>query len=281
MTSEPLTGVVYGEEPARERTRAFLLQEAARPLAEILASVVLAHTAFEASLQGVSAAQAAFHPPGVGEDAFSIAQIARHVAGSGAIMAERLRAIGLGEQPTRTTSPGNFGDLTAESLPALMEPLRAVPASLQASVAAITGRERLDSTTRHPMFGELNWRAYLRLIGLHVEDHIRQVEQIKASAGYPRARGSAAATAAGRSFAHGGSRSHAWPAPMTREGPLLVGTPRLGHQKDKSGLPCRLPWRLPFWKLQLGIVCCRQGHLVGQHDLAALPTGLHDGQTNL
>ena len=183
--NEPITGDIYGEERARQRTREFLLQEAARPLPDLLAKVEAALSEFEATLQAVSEDQAAFLPGGAGEDAFSVAQVARHVAGSGDIMATRLRSIGLGEQPTRATSPGNFGDVQEESLAGLAEPLRQARRAIRASVEAIDGREHLETVAAHPMFGELNCRAYLRLIGLHFQDHARQVETIKASANYP------------------------------------------------------------------------------------------------
>jgi hypothetical protein len=38
-------------------------------------------------------------------------------------MAERLEAIGLGQEPKRGTSPGNFGDVEVETLPELEAPL--------------------------------------------------------------------------------------------------------------------------------------------------------------
>ncbi|HWC29014.1 MAG TPA: hypothetical protein VG845_02925 [Dehalococcoidia bacterium] len=123
MPQELITGRIYGEQPARERTCEFLLAEADRPLAELLTSVEAAHAQLAASLGGVGAVQAAFEPGGEGEDAFSIAQVARHVAGSAAIMAERLEAIGLGQEPKRGTSPGNFGDVEVETQPELEAPL--------------------------------------------------------------------------------------------------------------------------------------------------------------
>jgi hypothetical protein len=185
MAPTPITGDVYGEREARQRTRDFLLREAERPISELLKSAESALAEFEGVLDGVSSAQAAFKPGGEGEEAFSIAKVARHVAGSGAIMASRLRSIGLGESPTRSISPGNFGDVDAESLPELADPLNQVRIALQDSVRDIDGHEQLEFETTHPMFGKLNSRAYLRLIGLHFEDHTRQVARIKSDPRYP------------------------------------------------------------------------------------------------
>jgi hypothetical protein len=187
MTCEPLTGEVYGEEQARERTRSFLQEEAAKPLRDLLAAVESAHASFVACLEGVSANQAAFQPAGEGENAFSIGQVARHVAGSGLIMAERLEAIGGGQVPKRATSPGYFGDVESESLPELLEILHRLLAAIEKAVAAIEKDEQLQFTVPHPFFGDLNSRKYLRLLGLHLLDHVHQVAKIKADAGYPAA----------------------------------------------------------------------------------------------
>jgi hypothetical protein len=185
MANEPITGAVYGEVGARDRTRALLLAEAQKPLPELLSAVEDAHSQFVACLLGVSASQAAFEPRGEGEEAFSIAQVARHVAGSALIMGERLLSIGRGETPRRGTSPGYFGDVETESLPEIAPYLHDAIAAIRSAVIQLNGFEKLDSLTPHPMFGELNCRGYLRLIGLHFLDHVNQVGKIKADSTYP------------------------------------------------------------------------------------------------
>jgi hypothetical protein len=187
MAGEPLTGNVYGAQQARERTRTFLDQEAAKPLRDLLAAVESAHSSFVTCLDGVSREQAAYQPAGEGEEAFSIAQVARHVAGSSLIMAERLLAIGRGETPKRSTSPGYFGDEDSESLPELKQALMQVLSSVQEAVKAIEKDEQTQFTVPHPFFGDLNSRKYLRLMGLHLLDHVHQVGKIKADARYPAA----------------------------------------------------------------------------------------------
>ena len=185
MTSEstPITGETYGEEQARGPTREFLLAEAKKPTQEILASVEAALTRFEESLRGVSEPQAAFAPEGEGEAAFSIAQTARHVSSSAQLMASRLVSISRGEEPTRGTGPGRFEDVpegTVRELIAALEPARE---ALRQGEAAI--RDSSDGTVAHPAWGELSCAGYLRMIGLHIEDHVHQVAKIKAEPGYP------------------------------------------------------------------------------------------------
>ncbi len=186
MTSEqaPITGQTYGEAQARQRTRAFLLTEAEKPLSEILQSVEDALSRFTESLNGVSRAQSAFAPGGEGEEAYSIAQAARHVAGSTVIMASRLAAVAYGEEPAPATGPGSFGSVDAGSIPELLNALDPARSALREGEAAIRGSAP-DRSINHPAFGELNTAAYLRMIGLHIEDHIYQVAKIKGDSEYP------------------------------------------------------------------------------------------------
>lgn len=186
MTGEqtPLTGETYGEESARQRTREFLLAEAEKPLSDILHSVEAALSRFSESLDGVSETQAAFTPGGEGEEAFSIAQTARHVAGSSVIMASRLAAVAHGEEPAPGTGPGSFGDIQATSIAELIDAIEPARAALRDGENAIS-QAQLAGSVQHPAFGELTCAAYLRMIGLHIEDHVHQVAKIKSEPGYP------------------------------------------------------------------------------------------------
>ena len=140
---------------------------------------------FAECLRGVDEEQAEFAPRGEGENAYSMAQVARHVAGSVTVMASRLRAVGMGEEPAPLTGPGSFGGVEAGSMPELIAALQPALSALRDSVKAIADPARLDSTISHPTFGELDCRAYLRLIGLHIKDHVHQVAKTKTDPEYP------------------------------------------------------------------------------------------------
>ena len=183
MTSTPITGEVWGEEEAR--ARAYLLSEAQRPFAGIRPALEEARLALEAELQGVSETQARFRPPtGEGEDAWCIAEVVRHVIHVETAMALRVRALALGEEPPRSSGgPGGKEDASLAELRALLQGTRD---NLFAAVREVEGKERLDTTTRHAFFGELNCRGWFRLQGLHEEDHTRQIRRLKALPEFPR-----------------------------------------------------------------------------------------------
>jgi len=179
-----MTGETYGEEGARQRTRAFLLAEAEKPLSDILHSVEAALSLFRISLENVSEAQAAFAPEGEGDEAYSIAQVAQHVAGSSVIMASRLVAVAHGDEPAPGTGPGSFGNVRSTSILELIGALEPARIALREAEVAIKGAP-LAGSVQHPAFGELNCAAYLRMIGLHIEDHVHQVAKIKSQPRYP------------------------------------------------------------------------------------------------
>jgi hypothetical protein len=191
-TQTPITGDVWGDE--RERTRAFLLQEAERSLTDLLETAAAARQRLECVLKGVSESQARFKPAsGAGEDAYSSAEVTRHDIHTAGAMAARIKALGLGEAPAPTAGPGTLGEHDGASLADLRAILAQTAAILNAAVGSITGRERLDTTAPHRLFGELNCRAWLRLMALHEEDHARQIEKVKSHEDYPAGRGNRAA----------------------------------------------------------------------------------------
>ncbi|HLF72131.1 MAG TPA: DinB family protein [Dehalococcoidia bacterium] len=185
MSNQPITGNVFGQN--QPTTREFLLEESEKPLTELLSLAEAARAGLVASLHGVSEAQASFKPaPGAGEeDAYSIIEVLRHVTASSGTMALRIRALGLDTEIPERLGPGSFGDVESMPLSQLAPRLAATLTAVRDAVAAIDGHERLDTTTPHRAYGELNCRGYLRLMALHEQDHARQVAAIKAMPGYP------------------------------------------------------------------------------------------------
>ena len=63
--------------------------------------------------------------------------------------------------------------------------------SRSAQFAAETRADLRSYTQHHGAFGELDCYQWLLLLGLHTERHARQIEEIKADAGFPATAGSA------------------------------------------------------------------------------------------
>jgi hypothetical protein len=185
MTTTPITGDTWGDEvdPVRE----YLLAEAEKPFAELRPVVAASRTRLLEALAGTTKEQVQFRPPeGEGEDAMGIAEVMRHLVSIEAIFAERIRQLGLGiDLNVTNTYPGYLEDVTTRDPDELAAEFEASGARMDAAIAEIDGRERLDTTDPHRLFGPLNCRGWYRLHGIHLEDHVHQIGKIKAMDGYP------------------------------------------------------------------------------------------------
>jgi hypothetical protein len=186
MMTTPITGDTWGDEV--DSVRAFLLAEAEKPFAELRPVVAASRERLLEALAGTSKDQVQFRPPdGEGEDAMGIAEVIRHVSSIEAIFAERIRQLGLGVDLNVTkTYPGYMEDVTSRDPAELAAEFEASGARMDAAIAEIDGRERLDTTDPHRLFGPLNCRGWYRLHGVHLEDHVHQIAKIKAMEGFPR-----------------------------------------------------------------------------------------------
>ena len=181
-----ITGDTWGDNP--ESVRAYLLRQSEQPLGRLRDQLDAARQDFRAALEGVSEAQAQFTPPtGAGEDAWGIAEVLRHIASIEPIMAERVRRLGSGQdaETITRTHPGYLSAVDSRRLADLRPLLEQSYAELLAAIAAIDGRERLDTLATHRRFGELNCRGWVALHTLHLQDHARQIARIQHQPGYP------------------------------------------------------------------------------------------------
>jgi hypothetical protein len=187
-TPRPITGDTWGDPDTLDSARAYLLRQAEQPFEVLRPALEAARQALRAAVDGVSETQAQFTPAGgEGEDAWGMAEVLRHIGSIEPIMADRIRLLGQG-QPTDSltrTHPGYLRAVDTRVLSDLLPLLERTYAQLLAAVDAIAGHERLDTHTPHRRFGELNCRGWLVLHTLHLQDHTRQIERLKASPGYP------------------------------------------------------------------------------------------------
>ncbi len=185
----PITGETWGDEI--DGVRAYLLAEAEQPFSVLLPKLAAAHADLLAALDSVSEEQAEFRPiAGEGEEGWGIAEVLRHIASIETIMADRLRALGIGDSVNRLTPtyPGYMESVDTRRLQALLKVMGDSHAALLAAVMEIQGHERLDAVAEHRRFGKLNCRAWLVMHALHLQDHARQISKTKAMDGYPRQR---------------------------------------------------------------------------------------------
>jgi len=184
--TKPITGETWGSEI--DGVRAYLLAEADLPFSALLPKLAAARADLLAALKGVSEEQAEFRPiAGAGEDGWGIAEVLRHIASIETIMADRIRALGVGASVSSLTPtyPGYMESVDTRRLPALVKVIGDSHAALLTAVMEIEGHERLDTVAQHRRFGNLNCRAWLVMHCLHMQDHTRQIGKIKALDGYP------------------------------------------------------------------------------------------------
>ncbi len=175
------------QEDERQRVRSYLVGQAEKkPFRELVQPVDDARTDLMVELYGVSEDQARFQPKGQGEDAWSIVEVLRHVIHNEESVALRIRALALGD-PARELPLGRIVGHSKESYRGLVKSLETAREALYHAVSSVRDKERLDTTTAHPFFGELNCRAWFLFQRVHDIDHTRQIQKIKADAAYPKA----------------------------------------------------------------------------------------------
>jgi hypothetical protein len=183
-----ITGDTWGDEV--ESVRAHILKQAAQPFGVLLPELAASRAELLSAIDGVTDEQAEFRPgTGEGEEAWGIAEVLRHFASIETIMAERIRLLGAGDsvESLTPTYPGYMESVETRRLPELIGAVDASHAALLAAIAEIEGHERLDAVAAHRRFGELNCRGWIVMHGLHLRDHARQIERIKALDGFPTA----------------------------------------------------------------------------------------------
>jgi hypothetical protein len=173
--------------PQAGRAREYLAAEAAKPFAELREPVEAARAALLAEAEALTEAQAVFKPAsGSGEDAWSAHQVLRHVIQGIEGNALRVRALGLGDA-ARGSTPGRLVGRADASLADLVRDLKAAYFALDHAVGSVEGKERLDTTATHALFGELNCREWFLFQRIHDGDHTRQLQKLKADPAFPGA----------------------------------------------------------------------------------------------
>lgn len=136
-------------------------------------------------LHGVTPEQAKWRPPtGEGEDAWSIVEIAQHVLQ----WTENIIQVNHAflEEREATKLPSGYLDpdpkaVLSEVHDALVESSH----ELAETLLYVANRADPARTVEHSRFGELNARQWFVLGRVHDMDHIRQIEGLKQTEGFP------------------------------------------------------------------------------------------------
>jgi|FLYL01.1.fsa_nt_gi hypothetical protein len=167
----------------------YLRYQGAKPFEAI--DALLARTAedWARALDGVSEEQAGYRPA---EGEWCIKEAVAHCAYTDrSVNQDVARMAGVPPVTGEVQQVRALG-LVPEDLAALpIEDLRRELAALYEETRALARRlaegGKLEASAPHPLFGALNAKEWLAFHRVHAIDHIRQVEAIKASPGYPGA----------------------------------------------------------------------------------------------
>ncbi len=169
----------FGEQRAR-----LLEQGATLPWAAIWQRLAARRAALIGATLGVSDAQAAWRPPrGEGEEAWSIAEVLRHLITATPNITAIIEATAAGA--TELKDPPGAISVADATVDELREQLVAVSEQLLSVGRRIPAELNNDVTVPHAFFGPLPCRSWPLFQALHDGMHIAQIENLKSAEGYP------------------------------------------------------------------------------------------------
>lgn len=169
-------------EDVRQRIVSYLEHQAKKDVPAVLDLIEGPRARLLALLDGLSEEQAAFRPA---PDRWSIADVVRHVTAAEESVASVVDSLAGGAAPEGRRTTGSQTAEEGEPLAALVERLRAARVDLLERVRGWPASSDLTVKFEHPFFGLLDCKAWVAFQRVHDLDHIGQIEQVKASEGYP------------------------------------------------------------------------------------------------
>lgn len=169
----------------------FTRENARRPASEIVALIDTGHQRMVEALAGMSEAQAAFKPS---PDDWSVLELLSHTVATKTVLGTLMAGLAKGELP-----PGFGAEIETQSaqdgfIMSKFDSLAAARAAAEQAHAAIVGVVRgmdgdvnTDLQFKHYIFGPFNCREWAVFQRVHDDNHAPQVDQIKASHGFPAA----------------------------------------------------------------------------------------------
>ncbi len=169
------------QDTARERITSYIVHQAKKEPDSIKKLVQKGHDQLLSQMEGLSEQQATFK---ASEDDWSVRELLRHAVQAKRGVVRTCQSLAQGEAREGSAEPGR---VTGE-LPTLAEAgaeLDAAQDDMLAFLDGISTETNTEATFGHPFFGPLNSREWAAFQRVHDGDHAQQIEQIKASAGFP------------------------------------------------------------------------------------------------
>lgn len=169
-------------EEERRRVSGYLLSQGEKyGWLDLWPRVVQGRLEFVDAIRAVSAAQGDFRPS---EGDWTIREVAHHVLAGSRSVAETITRLARGEaaESVRWTDPAQ--EPATASLAELRAQILADSVGFSNLAVQFPDDVSLEPTAPHSFFGELHCRGWFMFQRVHDQDHARQVQAIKESAGY-------------------------------------------------------------------------------------------------
>lgn len=165
----------------RERVIAYVKHNAAKDPNEIRDVVRKGHDHLVGLLEDMTDAQARWKPDA---EAWPVLEVLQHVIASKHGTARLCAALARGDELSGQAALGDAGKELSSLADARSE-LADAHRGLLDFVATVSPATNLEASFDHPWFGPHNCREWAVFQRVHDGDHIAQIEQIKASPGFP------------------------------------------------------------------------------------------------
>ena len=170
-------------EEERQRVSGYLLSQGEKyGWLELWPRVVQGRLEFLEAIRDVSEEQGDFRS---GEGDWTIREVAHHVLAGSRGVAEMITRLAGGQtaESVRWTDPAQ--EPASTSLSELRAEILADSVAFSNLTVQFPDDVSLEPTAPHSFFGELHCRGWFMFQRVHDQDHARQVQAIKESAGYP------------------------------------------------------------------------------------------------
>ncbi len=172
-------------DPAREAeiqsVRAWIDREAQADEARFVERLEQRRASLLKAMADLSEAQGRFQP---GPDQWSVEEVGRHVAHFLEGCSRISGMLAEGRAPAEPRRMGMMAD-PQENLAGVVALVEEGFVRFAEAIERLKSSCDLATTYAHPIFGELNCREWLAFCFPHLNAHIRQIERIKASPGFP------------------------------------------------------------------------------------------------
>ena len=178
---------------ANQQAISYMQYQGAKGLKELAGLVERTAADWSRCLEDISEEQAEFKPLPIGAAAegpeWCVKEVLGHFLETTHGVNRQVAQVAAGKAPRELgdASPGHLPtDARSSSIEELRRQVIDVLQEARRLTLSLPEDGRLTETFNHPFFGPLNLKEWIAFQRIHSLDHIQQVEQIRASPGYPK-----------------------------------------------------------------------------------------------